>query len=74
VKTITKRDMVRNPSLIAHLKAGESVQVTGRDGDLVVSHPKKKRLSAPEIEAELDRLADQCPPLDCQAALNDFRS
>ncbi len=74
VKTITKRELLRNASALGHLKPGESVEVRGRDGNLIVSRPRGQRLSAQQMEAELDRLADKCPPLDVQAVLNDLRS
>lgn len=74
VKTITKRELARNPAAIAHLKPGQSVEVQGRDGNLIVSRAKKHRLTVEEMEAELDRLSAQCPPMDCQGILNDLRS
>ena len=74
VKTITKRKLLRNGPALSHLKPGESVEVCGPGGKLIVSRPKGRRLSARQMEAELDRLADKCPPLDAQAVLNDLRS
>ena len=74
VKEITKRELVRNPSVVANLKPGESVAIKGRGGeDLVLSHRKRRKLSAEEIEAELQRMAADDPPLDVQAVLNDLR-
>ncbi len=41
---------------------------------LTVARRKKHLLSAEQMEAELDKLAAKCPPLDCQAVLDDLRS
>ena len=75
MKPITKRELSRNPALISHLKPGESVEVVGRDSDanLIVSRPKKQRLTAEQIEADLKRLSADDPKVDVQAVLNDLR-
>ncbi len=41
---------------------------------LVISRPKVKKLSADEIEAELQRLGKDQPEMDCQAVLDDLRA
>jgi hypothetical protein len=74
MKTISKRQLVRNPASVAHLKPGETVRIAGREGDLVLSRPKKNRLSGEQMMAELDRVASDSPPADCQKILDDLRS
>jgi len=75
MKTVTKRELVRNPSLVSHIKPGESIEIAKRAGKepLVVTRRKKRKLSADEIHAELDRIWKNCPPMDCQAVLADPR-
>jgi hypothetical protein len=73
MKTLTKRDLVRNPSLASHLKPGESIQVEDGREPLVVMRRKKRTLTADQIHAEIDRICKDAPPMDCQAVLNDLR-
>lgn len=40
---------------------------------LVLSRPKRVRLTAEQIHAELDRLCEGAPAQDAQAALRDLR-
>jgi hypothetical protein len=74
MKPITKRELIRNPSLVPHLKPGESSEVKNGDSNITVARRKKRLLSVQKMEAELDALAKKCPPMDCQAVLNDLRS
>jgi hypothetical protein len=73
VSAITKRQLVRNPALVSHLKPGESLEIQDGASKLIVSRPKAKRLSAEQIEADLQRLSTSDPKLDVQAVLNDLR-
>ncbi len=73
VKRISKRELVRNPSLASHLKPGQSVELEDGKEPLVLSRRKRLRLSAEEIHAELDRLCEGAPAQDVQAALRDLR-
>jgi len=73
VKTISKRELVRNPSLASHLKPGQSLRLQDGREPLVLSRPKRTRLTADEIHAELDRLCEGAPVQDTQAALRDLR-
>jgi hypothetical protein len=73
VKTISKRELVRNPSLASHLKPGQSLQREDGREPLVLSRPKRVRLTAEKIHAELDRLCEGAPAQDTQAALRDLR-
>jgi hypothetical protein len=73
VNSISKRQLAKNPSLLAHLKAGEAVEIRDGPSRLVVSHPKPKLLSAEQIEADLERLSASDPEIDVQAVLNDLR-
>jgi len=73
MKKITKRELVRNPSLVSHLKPGQSLAVEDGKLPLVISRPKVKKLTANEIEAELQRLGKDQPEMDCQEVLDDLR-
>jgi hypothetical protein len=73
VKTVSKRELVRNPSLASHLKPGQSLQVEDGKEPLIVSRRKRVRLTAEQIHAELDHLCEGAPMQDAQAALRDLR-
>ena len=73
MKTISKRELVRNPSLASHLKPGQSFQVEDGKEPLVLSRRKRARLTAEQIHAEFDRLCEDAPAHDAQAALRDLR-
>ncbi|HWX19744.1 MAG TPA: hypothetical protein VN578_07545 [Candidatus Binatia bacterium] len=73
MKTLTKRELVRNPSLVSHLKPGESLEIEDGKQPLVVTRRKKRKLTAEQIHAELDRICKGAPPMDSQAVLNDLR-
>ena len=73
MKTLSKRELVRNPSLASHLKPGQSLQLEDGKEPLVLSRRKRARLTAKQIHAELDRLCEGAPEQDAQAALRDLR-
>jgi hypothetical protein len=73
VKILSKRELVRNPSLASHLKPGQSLQLEDGKEPLVVSRRKRARLTAEQIHADLDRLCEGAPEQDAQAALRDLR-
>jgi len=73
MKTLSKRDLVRNPSLASHLKPGQSLQLEDGKEPLVLSRRKRARLNAEQIHAQLDRLCEGAPAQDAQAALRDLR-
>jgi hypothetical protein len=73
MKTLSKRELVRNPSLASHLKPGQSLQLEDGREPLVLSRRKRVRLTARQIHAELDRLCEGAPAQDTQAALRDLR-
>src|SRR6202034_1858122 len=56
MKTISKRQLVRNPALASRLKPGQSVRLEDGKEPLILSRPKHVRLTAEQIHAELDRL------------------
>ncbi len=64
MKTISKRQMTRQPSQLTRIRPGESVRIEDREGGLLVSRPKPRRLSLAQMEAELDRLAEGLPKLN----------
>ncbi|HTA31493.1 MAG TPA: hypothetical protein VK731_13460 [Candidatus Cybelea sp.] len=74
IKTISKRELVRNPSKASHLKPGQSSQLEDSKEPLVVSRRKRARLTAEQIHVELDRLCEGAPEHDAQAALSYLRA
>ena len=73
MKTITKRQLVRKPSVVSALKPGQSVAIRDGDSDLIVTRKAKEKLSPEEIEARLQDIFRGAPQLDCQAVLDDLR-
>lgn len=73
MKRLSKRELVRNPSLASHLKPGQCLQLEDGKEPLVLSRRKRVRLTAEEIHAELDRLCEGAPSQNTQAALHDLR-
>ena len=73
MRTIKKRELVRNPALVSHLKPGESIEIEDGKAPLVISRRKRRILTAREIHAELDRICEDAPPVDSLAVLNDLR-
>ena len=73
MKQISKRELVRKPSLVSHLKPGESLVVADGKLPLLISRPKIKKLTADEIEAELQKLGKDQPEMNCQEVLDDLR-
>jgi hypothetical protein len=71
MKTLTRRQLSREPGSLKNIKPGETVLVPDDDGGLIVTRRKKHRLSAEQMFGELDRLAPQCPPMDTRAFLGD---
>jgi hypothetical protein len=64
MKTLTRRQLSREPSQLDKIKPGESVAVPDSKGGLIVTRPKKRKLSAEELFAEVDRLGADCPSMD----------
>lgn len=73
MKTLSKRELVRNPSVASHLKPGQSLQLEDGKEPLVLSRRKRVRLTAEQIHAELDFLCKDAPVHDTQAALRELR-
>ena len=73
MSAITKRELVRNPSSVSHLKPGESIEIKDGKEPLVVMRRKKRKLTAEQMHAELDRICKGAPKMDTQAVLDDLR-
>ncbi len=71
MKTVTRRQLSREPSVLSNIKPGESVEVPDGQGGLIVTRKKKHRLTAEEMMAQLDALTSQCPAMDTKAFLDD---
>jgi len=71
MKTITKREISRNPSKISALKPGEAVAIADRQGGLTLRREKKVVVSPAEMEAELQRICAGCPPTDALQLMKD---
>ena len=73
MKTVTKRQLVRKPSIVSALKPGQSMAIRDGDSDLIVTRKTMEKLSPEAIEAQLQEIFRGAPPLDCQAVLDDLR-
>ena len=73
MKTVSKRELVRNPSVVSHLRPGESIQIEDGENPITVSRAKRQQLTAEEIEAEIQRICKGSPVMDVQEVLNDLR-
>jgi hypothetical protein len=73
MKTVTKRELVRNPALASHLRPGESIQLEDAKEPLVILRRKRRTLTAKDIHAELDRICSGAPEMDTLAVLKDLR-
>jgi hypothetical protein len=73
MRTITKRELMRNPALASHLRPGESIQIEDGREPLVILRRKKRTLTAHDIHTELDRICEGAPEMDTLAVLNDLR-
>jgi hypothetical protein len=71
MKTMARRQLSREPSRLDKIKPGESVAVPDSKGGLVVTRPKRKKLSADELFAEVERLGAGCPPVDTLKTLHE---
>jgi hypothetical protein len=67
MKTISKRDMTRQPSKITRIRPGESLHIKDREGGLVVTRTKPKRMTFAEFEASVEDLGKGMPRLDTLA-------
>jgi len=73
MKQISKRELVRKPSLVSHLKPGESLVVADGKLPLLISRPKINKAPAAGIDAELQGLGKDQPEMNCQEVLDDLR-
>ena len=73
MKTLTKRELVRKPSIVSSLKPGESVAIKDGGSELIVTRKARKKMSAEEFEAKLQEIFKGDPEMDCQAILHDLR-
>jgi hypothetical protein len=71
VKTITKRELSRNPAKVSELKPGESMIISDRQGGLTLRREKKVTISPADMEAELNRICQGCPPVDSLAMMEE---
>ena len=63
---------MRQPSVVSNLQPGESVVLQGKP-PLLVWRPKRQQVTPGEMDAELDRLAAECPKIDTLKVLQDLR-
>lgn len=71
MKTMTKRELTRNPSKVSELKPGESMTISDRKGGLTLRREKRVTISPDEMEAELKRICLGCPPVDSLAMMEE---
>jgi hypothetical protein len=73
VKKISKRELIAKLELASRLKPGQSLQLGNDKKPLTLSRPKRVRLTAEQIHAELDRLCEGAPARNAQLALRNLR-
>ncbi len=73
MKTLTKRELVRKPSVVSALKPGQSLMIQDGDSNLVVTRKADAKMVPEQIEAELQKIFAGAPVMDCQAVLDDLR-
>jgi hypothetical protein len=71
MKTITRQQLSRKPSLISSVKPGESVHVPDRKGGLVLTRAKKNPLTPQEMLLELQAISNGCPAMDTKVFLEE---
>lgn len=71
MKTMTKRELSRNPAKLSALKPGETMEIHDKGGKFTLKREKKISLTADEIEAEIQRICAGCPPIDTLACLQE---
>lgn len=64
MKTLTRRELSREPAKLDSIKPGESVLVPDSKGGLIVTRRKRKTLTAEQMFVELEKIAKDCPPID----------
>lgn len=71
MKTITKRELSRNPAKLSALKPGESVAIADRQGGLTLRREKKSRLTIEDMEGHTKQFRPVCPKMDTLAFLQE---
>jgi len=71
MKTLTRRQLSREPAQLKNIKPGESVFVPDAAGGLVVTRRKKNKLTAEQMFAEVERICTGCPPIDTLTVLQE---
>lgn len=71
MKTLTRRQLSREPSALKRILPGESVQVPDENGGLVITRRKGRQDTAAEMMADVDKLTGHWAPLDTRALLED---
>jgi hypothetical protein len=69
MKQLSKRQVVRNPSLITRLEPGESMTVQDRKGELVIMRKRRIALTPDVLEARVHKLTGHLPPVDVNEVL-----
>lgn len=64
MKTLTKRELTRQPARATALKPGESLRLEDRDGGLILMREKKSVVSPGEVKHRLEALCAGGPATD----------
>ncbi len=73
MKTLTKRELVRKPSVVSALKPGQSLAISDGDSNLILTRTANEKMSPEQIESDLQKIFAGAPRMDCQAVLDDLR-
>jgi hypothetical protein len=71
VKTITRRQLSREPASLNAIQPGETITVPDAHGGLLVTRPKRHRLTPAEMLAQLDAVPGQWIAVDTRAFLGE---
>lgn len=71
MKTISRREMTRNPAVLNTIQPGETAQIEDRKGGLLVTRPKAHEWTPAQVVAEIERVGEGLPALDADKVLGD---
>lgn len=71
VKTISRREMTRNPAVLNKIQPGETAQIEDRKGGLLITRAKTHEWTPPQVMAEIERVGEGLPALDADKVLGD---
>lgn len=71
MKTITRRQLSREPATLKQIQPGQSVEVPDDNGGLVITRRKRNILSPQEMMTEVEKLTGHWMPMDTRTLMED---